>query len=177
MEAMVGLAGQTEHQRFHEGLERLGRCLGAQPTRTNEQGAPDVVWSFEEDVHVVFEAKSEKSEDGIISKGDVLQANGHVDWVKDKLASAGETARIVPVIVCPASNLHDAARPHTAGLYLIHPKEISNLAQTTYDVLSELRTAFAGSDFGGIKDTLCAKLKLSNLHVDGVIELLERKAL
>jgi hypothetical protein len=37
------------HVRFHQGLETLGKCFGAVPTRTTEQGAPDVIWSFPDD--------------------------------------------------------------------------------------------------------------------------------
>jgi hypothetical protein len=177
MDGMIGLVGQTEHKQFHEGLERLGRCLGAQPTRSTEQGAPDVVWSFEDGIHVVFEAKSEKSPDGFISKGDVLQAKGHVEWLKARLEGDRESARIVPVIVSPTSKLHDAARPHTANLYWVHPDEVSELAVTTAEVLSELRAACAGKDLGQVKDALSARLKLSKLHLDGVIELLTKKPL
>ena len=177
IDGMTGLVGQTEHKQFHEGLERLGRCLGAQPTRTNEQGAPDVVWSFEPDIHVVFEAKSEKSAEGVLSKDDLLQAKGHVDWVKAKLVSDAETARVVPVIVSPTSALHDAARPHTEGLFWIHPEQVARLAQATAEVLSEARTAFSGKDFGQVRGELSARLKLSNLHLDGVIELLTKNPL
>jgi len=175
--AMVGLSEQSEHTQFHMGLERLGRCLGAQPTRPEEQGAPDVVWSFEADIHVVFEAKSEKSADGVLSKDDVLQTKGHVDWVKSKLASDPQSARILPVIVSPTSNLHDAAKPHTDGIFWIHHKEIGELARTTAEVLGELRTEFCGRGFGQVKGEFCAKLKLSNLHLEGLLEFLAKTAL
>lgn len=174
---MVGLTQQTEHTQFHMGLERLGRFLGAQPTRTDEQGAPDVVWSFEGDIHVAFEAKSEKNADGVLSKDDVLQCKGHVDWVRDKLAADRQSARILPVIVSPVSNLHEAARPHVDGLFWIHHNEVGELARITAELLGELRTEFSGSDFGQVKDAFCAKLKLSNLHLDGLIEFLTKTAL
>jgi hypothetical protein len=177
IDAMVGLVGQTQHRQFHEGLERLGRCLGAQPTRTSEQGAPDVVWSFEADIHVVFEAKSEKSADGVLSKDDVLQAKGHVNWVKARLVSDAAAARVVPVIASPTSTLHDAATPHTEGLFWIHPEEVTKLAQTIAEVLSEARTAYAGKEFAQARGELSARLKLSNVHLDGVIELLTKKPL
>lgn len=175
--AMIGLSDQSEHTQFHMGLERLGRCLGAQPTRPDEQGAPDVVWSFEPEIHVVFEAKSEKGTDAVLSKTDVLQAGGHVNWVKTKLASNPQSARIVPVIVSPASNLHETARPHTEGVFWVDHKEVGRLAKTTADVLGELRTEFSGSDFSEVKDRFSAKVKLGNLHLDGVLELLTKTPL
>ena len=136
-----------------------------------------MVWSFEGNIHVVFEAKSEKSADGALSKDDVLQAKGHVDWVKAKLVSDAEAARVVPVIVSPTSTLHNAARPHTDGLFWIHPDQVTKLARATAEVLSEARTAYSGKDFGRVKGELSAKLKLSNLHLDGVIELLMKNPL
>lgn len=177
MDAMEGLVKQTQYKQFHQGLERLGRCLGAQPLRPNEQGAPDVVWSFDDEIHIVFEAKSEKAPDSFLSKDDVLQAGGHVNWVLARLVTDQESARIMPVIVSPASALHHAAEPHRGGLYWMHTEAVSDLARTTYEVVSEIRTRSAGRDFGPVKDEVCARLKQTNLHVDGLMELLTKKEL
>jgi hypothetical protein len=46
--------------KFHEELQRLGDAVGAQTTRLTTGGVPDVIWSFDNNVHFVFEAKTDK---------------------------------------------------------------------------------------------------------------------
>lgn len=171
IEGMLGLVSQREHKQFHEGLERLGRCLGAEATRSNEQGAPDVVWSFE-GAHFAFEAKTEKGSDGALSKKEVLQARGHIDWVKAKLADGGESTRIESIIISPTRDLDAAAKPHAGNVLWLHPDAVLTLANDAATLLQEVRQAFHGVDFGEAKDELCAKVKLSNLHLDGILEAL-----
>lgn len=173
---MIGLLSQNEHKQFHEGLEGLGRCLGAETTRTTEQGAPDVVWSFEE-THVAFEAKTEKAADSALSKSDVLQARGHIDWVRAKLADNDNSVRIESVIVSPAPDLDDAARPHSDQVYWVQPDVLRTMGTTGATLLEELRQTFNGSDFGQVKDEVCTKVKLNNLHRDGLIETLTKNPL
>lgn len=176
IEGMLGLLSQNEHKQFHEGLERLGRCLGATTTRTNEQGAPDVVWSFE-DMHVAFEAKTEKGADSLLSKAEVLQARGHVDWVRAKLADNDDSARIESVIVSPRPDLDEAAKPHAGQVSWLHADVLRTIGATTASLVEELRQSFNGSDFGQAKDEVCAKVKVNNLHRDGLIETLTNRRL
>lgn len=73
---MLEQLNDQHHISYHEGLEALGKCFGAQTTRVTDQGAPDVVWSFPTDIHFVFEAKTEKEPKGTISKRDLQAGEG-----------------------------------------------------------------------------------------------------
>ncbi len=82
---MLSQLDDPYHVAYHEGLEALGKCFGAMTTRTTAMGVPDVVWSFPGDFHLTFEAKTEKSADGKLSKKDVQNAKDHPDWVRANL--------------------------------------------------------------------------------------------
>ena len=117
------------HISYHEGLETLGKCFGAQTTRVTEPGAPDVVWSFPTDVHFVFEAKTEKEQEGTLSKRDLLQAKGHTDWVRAKICEGRASSTVEPIIVSPDTAVHPVGLPFTAGLYHLKQKEIRERAE------------------------------------------------
>ncbi len=100
---MIDQLKDNYHVGYHEGLEALGKCFGATTTRSTESGAPDVVWSFTTDLHLAFEAKTEKKKASVLSKKDVQEAKGHADWIRTHLSDNAETTEIATVVVAPFS--------------------------------------------------------------------------
>jgi hypothetical protein len=144
---MLGQLGDAYHVGYHEGLEVLGQCFGASTTRTTEQGAPDVVWSLANDLHFPFEAKTEKKAAGELSKKDLQEAKGHVDWVKDRLCQDPEAAEIDTIIVAPTAAVHQIALPFAGGLFYLSPEKILQLAQRASEGVRKLRVTFGGREF------------------------------
>ena len=144
-EDVVALSNST---RYHMGLEGLGKCLGAEVIRPTEKGAPDVVWIFSDDCFT-FEAKSEKMPEGSLAKRDILQANGHPDWVKAQRKSLKDIP-IHPLIISPTSRLDVTAKPHVRQLYFVSTDSIVTFTEKVLSELRENRTRFAGKEYGTV---------------------------
>lgn len=147
IKGMLGQLNESFHVGYHEGLDLLGQCFGAITTRTTEQGAPDVVWSFANDLHFAFEAKTEKNAAGELSKKDLQEAKGHVDWVKDRLSQDPEATEIDTIVVAPTPAVHQIALPFAGGLYYLSPEKILQIAQRASEAVRKLRVTFSGREF------------------------------
>ncbi|MGO9862191.1 MAG: DEAD/DEAH box helicase [Terriglobales bacterium] len=144
---MIDQLKDTYHVSYHEGLDALGKCYGATTTRSTESGAPDVVWSFTTDLHLAFEAKTEKKPAGVLSKKDVQEAKGHADWIQTHLSDNAETAEIATVVVAPSPSLHQIALPFAGGLFYVDPQSVLKIADKAAENLRKLRVKFSGRDY------------------------------
>jgi hypothetical protein len=166
LQQMVKLLKITDHAGYHEGLDLLGQCFGAATTRKSEQGAPDVVWSFANDLHVAFEAKTEKKASGELAKKDVTEAKGHVDWVHDRLCQDPEKADIHVVVVAPTPALHQVALPFAGGLFYLAPDSILKLAERIVESIRKLRVKFSGREFAEAAVEFSAALRNMGLDLE-----------
>ena len=169
---MVTQLNNPYHAVYHEGLETLGKCFGANTTRLTEMGAPDVVWSFADDSHVTFEAKTEKSPDGKLSKKDVQNAKGHLDWARAKLCRNAATATLAAIVIAPSPELSQIALPFAGDLLYVSPEQIGKLAVQIVDNLRKLRIKFSGRDFAAAASEFSAEMRNAGLDLPGL-----RKAL
>lgn len=74
------------HKQFEIGITKLGELLGFETKRPLSDASPDSIWRLSNKILIIFEAKSEESEEGGISKSYCLQAKGHYDWAKDRIS-------------------------------------------------------------------------------------------
>lgn len=154
---MLDQLKDENHVSYHQGLETLGKCFGAKTTRTTEPGAPDVVWSFPEALHVAFEAKTEKKETSL-SKKEVQNAKGHIDWVKANL-SEEESTDVEAIVVAPSPSLDQWALPFAAGIFYIAPEELLELAARVAQGVRKLRIQFAGQEFPMVAMKFSAEMR------------------
>jgi hypothetical protein len=174
---MLEQLGDQAHAGYHVGLEALGKCVGAEPLHVTEPGAPDVVWSFPGDTHFPFEAKTEKKEGGKLSKKELQEAKGHVDWVRAKVADDPTTATVHPVVVSPDSAVHEIGEPFRGGIYHLTPKEILAFAQTIVDKTLELRAKYTGRDYASAQKELSADIRAMKLDVKTIVAFLQKAPL
>lgn len=165
-EMLLGLSMPTDYTKFHIGLERLGQCLGAEVIRSTADGAPDVVWMFH-DGCFTFEAKAGVN----LSKKYVLQAKGHADWVKNQRPELKET-HIQPLVVSPENKVDALAKPHVKGLNFISVVDIAGYAQTVAKGMQELRTQFAGREYGAVRDQMKVAIRQAGFDRKAVDKLL-----
>lgn len=168
MGRMLGLLKELYHVGYHEGLEIVGKCFGARTTRSTEPGAPDVVWSFPNDFHITFEAKTEKNLSGELSKKDVLNAKGHPEWVRAKLCSEPKTAEVAPIVVAPSPKTSQIALPFAEGLLYVSPDKIQKLAEQAAESVRGLRLTFGGRDFPEAAVEFSAALRNLGLDLDAL---------
>jgi hypothetical protein len=156
------------HVTYHEGLETLGKCFGATTTRVTEMGAPDVVWSFADDSHVTFEAKTEKSPDGKLSKKDVQNAKGHPDWARANVCRDAAAAKIAAIVVAPSPELSQIALPFAGDLLYVSPEQMAKLAMHTAESVRKLRIKFSGRDFSEAAQEFSAEMRNGGLDLVGL---------
>lgn len=163
---MLDQLKDDQHTAYHQGLESLGKCFGARTTRSTEDGAPDVVWTFSTDLHIAFEAKTEKGPSGTLSKKDLLEAKGHADWIRAHLCQDRALLDVSTVVVAPSPVLHRVAGPFAEGLFYVAPENILRLAEKVADSLRELRIKFSGRDFAEAALALSAEMRSMGLTVE-----------
>lgn len=158
------------HVAYHQGLETLGQCVGAQTTRSTEPGAPDVVWSFFEITYLAFEAKTEK-QGTELSKKEVLNAKGHIDWVRTNL-SDNTDVQIETIIVAPTRSVDQWALPFTEGVFYCEPAEILKLAERVAAGIRKLRVKFAGREYPDAAIKFSAEMRSLGIDKDAVMRVL-----
>jgi hypothetical protein len=126
---------------YERGLATLGSLLGAESFKPPGQGRPDSVWLFGDLWWMTLEAKSEAQAEGLVSMGDVRQANTQL-----RSLAADRSHEIpsgsVSIIVTPRQLAHpDAVAVADRALYLCTPQEILALARDVVDAWGKLRAA------------------------------------
>jgi hypothetical protein len=127
-----------------------------------------VVWSFPDDFHITFEAKTEKNANGELSKKDVQNAKGHPEWVRAKLCKGVEKVEIAPIVVAPSPKTNQIALPFAEGLLYVSPDKILKLAAKVADGLRGLRVKFSGRDYPGASVEFSAEMRNSGLDMESV---------
>lgn len=105
---------QREASRYEKGLVSLGKLLGADAHKPDEEARADAVWRWSDEIWVAWEAKSEAKDANDISADDIRQANTHL-----RAASADLDEEIPPgsriFLVSGKSTIHDPARALAAN--------------------------------------------------------------
>ena len=100
---------QRAANRYEQGLVTLGKLLGAEAHKPEEEARADAVWRWSDEMWAAWEAKSEAKDENDISADDIRQANTHL-----RAASADLDEEVPPgshiFLVSGKSTVHDAAR-------------------------------------------------------------------
>lgn len=135
----------TDAKQFEMGLENLGKLIGFDAIRPNEDAAPDGIWKLGEHFGLVFEAKSDQSPDGPVSLTDVRQARTHAEWVRSKQL-LGEAAELVTLVVTPRRTIDDNAKTSAGDLRYFHIDELRTLFDRAAACLRRIRSGIASTD-------------------------------
>jgi hypothetical protein len=137
------------------------------PLRPTTDGAPDVIWSFEDILSVCFEAKTEKKPSGTIFKKDLEEAKLHPDWVKHNTKVSSECEFIV-ALVSQTAKLDKVAEPFAEGVYYVSPDTIRSLASHVITRLRSLRAKFAGRDYADAEKEFAAEIVAAKLDFESL---------
>jgi Type III restriction enzyme, res subunit/Helicase C-terminal domain len=137
-----------EADKFENGLQILGKMLGAQTHRwdKDEQGTPDGLWIFGSWCAFVFEAKTNENPDRAISLDTLRQANTHEARARaDKLLS--EFIPCITVVISPKVIIREEARKiETAQkVFYISHKEIIKISRECAEALGQVRSLVANN--------------------------------
>ncbi|HKP89475.1 MAG TPA: DEAD/DEAH box helicase [Thermoleophilaceae bacterium] len=168
------LAG-THATEYELGLLELGTLLGFDAARPNAEADPDVAWRDGTDIWIVFEAKTEESEEGPLSVSDVRQAETHLRWVERELA--WETPeRAILAIVCPKTTIHDAAKTIAGEQRLVHPDAVREIASRAIAVARAVHAAARPMSDEELADEFATGFTEARLTNDALAEALSRRS-
>jgi hypothetical protein len=159
------IAATNNHKLFHRGLVSLGRLLGARSWAPTGQGTPDVVWGFGDQLWICFEAKCEKLSEGTgFAKRDLLEAKGHLDWLKATVSISAQAA-LYSVIIGPTAKTHAVAEPHRESLHFVSNSALLSKAKAAEKAVQKLRVMFTGRDYPRAKDEFQVEMEAQRLQL------------
>jgi hypothetical protein len=129
----------TEAKKFHQGLNFLGRMLGAITHEWKGDAKPDGFWRYGFSEGFVFEAKTEEFVTGDIAVKTVRQAMTHEKCVRDD-ALVPVFAPCYTVVVSPRTTIETEARTHAQKLFHCQHDVLVELFDRAAAALTELRT-------------------------------------
>lgn len=149
---------------FEMGLDALGALLGFDVTErdSKQKAAPDSVWFIPSSIAIAWEAKSNEEPDRPIPIRDVREANGHFDWVRDRLNLRGDDATTV-VMASPRSTLDPEAKKYAGRLRYAHVSWVAHLAAEAISVLSAVRRAAGAAGEEVLRQEVLAALRKAKL--------------
>ena len=159
----------AEPEKFHMGIEALGSLLGAETTRPQDRGAPDVIWIYAGQCFV-FEAKSDKSSTSSLNKKEIQQANGHRQWLKSERPDLTDIP-MQPIIVSPVRRFTDEAKPHIGSLAYISTDDLAAFAESAAAGAKAIRAEFAGKEYAEAAESFKVQLNLRHLLLESVSEV------
>jgi len=130
---------QRRAARYEQGLVTLGKLLGADSHKPDEEARADAVWRWRDELWVAWEAKSEAKDENDVSADDIRQANTHLR------AAANDLDEEVPpgshiLLVSGKSAVHDAARAlATDELSFCSLEQVQEIAEKVAGVWLDLQ--------------------------------------
>jgi hypothetical protein len=158
-----------EAHHFERGLSELGKLLGWEATQPSGNGTPDGIWICAEN-GLVFEAKTDEGAAGAISKATTLQAAGHINWIKENLATVPKQLDLV--VISPRGKLDNSAVPHAKAQYHLTPYALRSLTTRVISALRTIRSATSQSDADGFKRKIYEVFKRDQLLPDMLLQSL-----
>jgi hypothetical protein len=165
-----------ESKSFEQGLEMLGRLLGADSKRFFDKGEPDGFWRFGDWHAFVFEAKTEESEEAGISLNTVRQAATHEQAVRSKKLLP-EYVPCSTVIISPRTTINKLALPSAGKMSYVSHSDIISLFDSASKAFEEVRAASVGNTDEVLRERFLQHYKHRKLSMQSVVQFLQKKQL
>jgi len=119
--------------------------LGFETPSVEGQATPDAVWLARDSFALVFEAKSDESENDPISVRTVRQARTHETWARKECELSDEAA-IHTIIVTPRSTVASQAKTYGAEMFAADLDTIRELGEDAAEALRRIRALADSTD-------------------------------
>lgn len=126
---------------FEKGHVGLGRFLGYDAGRSDQDGAPDCWWIVDRELAFVFEDNAEAKPTSVLGANKARQAMSHPAWLREKL-DLPENTTIIPVLITPCTKCHDGAAPHLKTVRYWQLSDFRNWATEALRVIRDLRKRY-----------------------------------
>ena len=166
-----------DYKRFEHGLTKLGELLGFKSPRPLGEGAPDSIWRLSNKIILIFEAKSEESEDGGISKRTCQQAKGHYDWAQTKIPEYEHFQEKVSIIISHRNEMEKSALPFRDNLYFMHIDRVREIFNEISGIIRRIRSHSLNSEEDKVRIKIYDELKSKKLDPLNILQELKSKPL
>jgi hypothetical protein len=166
----------NESTAFEQGLEMLGRLLGADVKRFTQKGEPDGFWRFGDWHAFVFEAKTDEGKQGGISLSTIRQAATHEQAVRSQKLLPDYTP-CSTVIISPRTTIDPLALPHAGKMLYVSHGDIISLFDAASKAFEEVRAASVGNTDEVLRERFLQHYKHRKLSMQAIVQLLQKKRL
>jgi len=165
------------YKQFEIGLTKLGELLGFETERPLINGAPDSIWRLSNKILILFEAKSEESEEGGISKSYCQQAKGHYDWAHDRITEYDQFHEVLSVIVGYREKLETSALSFAEDLYNININRVRDIFNEISGILRRVRDHSINFEEEKIRIKIYEEIRSKKLDPINILHELKDKPL
>ncbi len=171
------LVNNDDYDKFEYGLSYLGELLGFNSHKPLGEGVPDSIWQLSDKILILFEAKSEESEEGGISKRSCLQAKGHYDWAQTKIPGYEHFQEKLSIIISHRNQMENSALPFIDDLYFMHINRVREIFNEISGILWRVRNHSINSEEDKVRIKIYEALKNKNLDPHNILQELKSKPL
>ena len=171
------LVNNDDYDKFEYGLTYLGELLGFKSKKPLGEGVPDSIWKLSDKVLFLFEAKSEESEEGGISKRSCLQAKGHYDWAQTKFPEYKYFQEKLSIIISHRNQMAKSALPFIDNLYFMHINRVREIFDEISGIINRIRSHSINSEEDKVRIKIYNELKKKNLDPFNILQELKGKPL
>ncbi|WP_292463964.1 DEAD/DEAH box helicase family protein [Methanolobus sp.] len=177
MKNIKDLISADSANEFEMGLTNLGELLGFETDHPGQTADPDSIWMLNNNVLVLFEAKSDEKEEGDIFVRTCRQARGHYEWAKHNISNYDEFEIKICVVISKKPTLSNDAIAQSNDLYYVNIDEIRHIFETVSGILSRIRSQSNKVNDDKIRIKLYEELKAADLDPECLIAKLNKTPL
>jgi hypothetical protein len=170
------LVNNNRATQFEMGLTELGNMLGFEAYRPIEESNPDSIWRLGDRFAIIFEAKSGKDMDGVISVDNCRQSTGHYNWANNDTSCKDVEKKIV-VIITPCQFLKNDAVPHADELYYMDINRIRQIFDIISGIYRRIRAQLINYDSETVRQIIFTELKSKNIDPESLLREFESNQL
>jgi len=163
--------------RFEMGLTKMGELLGFKTEQPIGEGVPDSIWYLSDKILLLFEAKSEESEEGGISKRTCLQATGHYNWTQTHRPDYDQFEEKICIIISHRTKTEKSAFPFIKNLYFMHIDRIREIFKDISGIFWRVRNHSIDYEEEKIRIKIYEELNSKNLDPLNFIQELKNRPL
>jgi hypothetical protein len=167
---VAGELASNAAEPFERGLRALGELLGFEAVLPDGQAAPDGLWATD-GLWIVWEAKTNKKQGGVLDAEEVRQAETHPRWLERQLRRRAPD-RVVTVIVMAEPRIDPAVVDVGGAQWITRTADVRALFERAAAIHRRVRTQARGLDDLGRSQTFAAEFERAGLGTDALVTTL-----
>lgn len=162
---------------FETSHKNLGEILGYEASNPKGTGDPDPYWIINDDFCIVSEDKIYEHDDHKIPLEHISQANRHEKWIREKVKTLHNNAKIYTVFITNTSSIEEAGRIHAENLYYCNRSDLISWAHKALKVIRDCYNTFTEEGDSEWRQYVGNELKRNSVTPDDFISMITKTKL